>query len=205
MLRFDRLFSSQDGAAARRRLQLLAVVVLTAGLCLRLYHYLSDPSIWFDEAVLMLNVEGKGYAGLLGPLDDAANGPPLFLWLEKGLLTALGDHPWAWRLPAVTASCLGLLLFFFVARRVLSPAGLVWAVGLFALSDRVLWHTVEVRPYTIDALVAVGVLAAWLWTEGWPAARRILLFAALSPFLLCLSYPAAFVSAGPALLLLVSA
>jgi hypothetical protein len=97
------------------------------------------------------------------------------------------------------------MLFFFAARRVLSPAALVWAVGLFAFSDRVLWHTVEVRPYTIDALAAVGVLAAWLWTGAWPPARRALLFAALVPPLLGLSYPAVFVCAGPGLLLLADA
>jgi hypothetical protein len=150
----------------------------------------------------MLNVLSKSYGGLLGPLEHAANGPPLYLWLEKCLVTGLGDYPWVWRLPALVASCLGVVVFVVVARRLLSPWGAVWAIGLFAFSDRLLWHTAEVRPYTIDVLVAAGVVAAWSWTGSWGPVKRLLLFTALCPPLLCLSYPAVFVCSALALVLL---
>jgi uncharacterized membrane protein len=194
--------SLPDGACRQGRLQCCALLLLGLGLLLRLYSYFCDPSIWFDEAAVMLNVLDKSYAGLLGPLEHAANGPPLYLWLEKGLVSWLGDSSLVWRLPALVAGCLGLVIFAGVARRLLSPGGAAWAIGLFAFSDRLLWHTVEVRPYTIDTLVAVGVTALWLGTASGGTVNRLLLFASLGPPLLCLSYPAVFVCAALALALL---
>ncbi|HVS38295.1 MAG TPA: hypothetical protein VMS17_22245, partial [Gemmataceae bacterium] len=194
------LLQNEPGRPAR--LHVFVLLLAALGLLLRLYCYFCDPSIWFDEAALMLNVLDKSYSGLLGPLEYAANGPPLFLWLEKSLVGWLGDSSWTWRLPALAASCLSLILFVPVAWRVSAPEGAVWAVGLFAFSQRVLWHTVEVRPYTIDVLVAVGVMAAWLYTASWGPVKRLLLAAVLCPLLMCLSYPAVFVCSALALVLL---
>lgn len=179
-----------------------AVALVAVGLFLRAYHFLGDPSLWFDEAAVVLNVLDKDYAALTGPLDHSANGPVLFLWMERFLFTWLGDAPAVYRAPALVASCLGLVAFFLVARRALPAPAAACAVGLFALSDRLLWHTVEVRPYTIDVLIAVGVVWAWLWTESWSVTSRILLFTAAGPVMLLASYPAVFVCCGPALLLL---
>jgi hypothetical protein len=76
MLRPDRLLPSSDPATSRRRLHLFAAVVLAVGLLFRLYYYLGDPSIWFDEGVIIVNVETKGYAELLGPLKEAPTARP---------------------------------------------------------------------------------------------------------------------------------
>jgi hypothetical protein len=180
----------------------IAFLFVCVGLAFRAFYYLSDPPIWYDEAWLLFNLLQKNYQDLLGPLNHSCNGPPLFLWLERTAFLALGDHPLVWRLPAFVAGLLGLVLFYYVARRVLPPVGLPWAVGLYALSDRLLWHTVEVRPYAIDVCVAVAVLAAWLWTENWRLEWRLTLFTLASPVLLLLSYPAMFVCAGLGLVLL---
>ena len=179
-----------------------AVLLLCVGLLMRAYHYFSNPSIWFDEAWLLSNLLEKNYRDLLGPLTSAQVGPPLYLWLEKTAFLCLGDNALIWRLPAFVASLIGLVLFFYVARRILPLVGLPWAVGLFALSDRLLWHTVEVRPYTIDVCVAVAVLAAWLRTETWRLEGRLVLFALAGPLLLLISFPAIFVCAGLCLALL---
>ena len=65
--------------------------VLVVGLGLRLYHYLRDPSMWHDEAALVLNVLQKSFGELLGPLRFAEAAPPLFLWLERAVNLTLGD------------------------------------------------------------------------------------------------------------------
>lgn len=195
-------FSIFRATPLSQRLYYLAIGLTVAGLIIRIAWFVRDPSLWFDETSLMLNILQLSYRELLGPLMNAANGPPFFLWLEKILVSSLGDIPWVWRLPALIASCLGLLTFLFVSRRVLSSHGMIWAVGLFAFSDRLLFHTAEVRPYTIDAFVAAAMLAMWLRTESWQPLKRILLFACVCPFVVCLSYPAMFACIGPGLLLL---
>src|ERR1700748_299826 len=81
------------------------------GLALRSYHYLRNPSVWHDEAALIVNVLGKGFRELLGPLFFAEAGPPLFLWVERAVSLVLGDSTFALRLLPFLASCAGLLLF----------------------------------------------------------------------------------------------
>ncbi len=68
------------------------------GLALRLFHYLRNPSVWHDEAALVLNVLGKSFRELLGPLWFSEAAPPLFLWIEKVVTHTLGDGTYALRL-----------------------------------------------------------------------------------------------------------
>jgi hypothetical protein len=175
---------------------------VTLGIALRLYHYLRNPSLWHDEAALVVNVLEKGFAELLGPLRFSEAAPPLFLWLEKCVVWACGDSLFALRLMPLGASCAALLLFVPVARRILSPAPATWAVLLFAVSDRLLWHACEAKQYSLEVFASVLLLAVWLTTDGWLVWRRALLFCLLAPPLLCLAYPAAFLYGGVLLALL---
>ncbi|HVX11462.1 MAG TPA: glycosyltransferase 87 family protein [Pirellulales bacterium] len=166
------------------------------GLILRIYHYLRNPSLWHDEAALVVNVLEKGFVELLGPLRFSEAAPPLFLWLEKSVVLALGESMFALRLWPLVASCAALVLFVPIARRTLAPAAVPWAVLLFAVSDRLLWHACEAKQYSIEVFVAVSLLATWLTTSDWTRWRRSLCFALLAPPLLCVAYPAAFLYGG---------
>jgi len=102
------------------------------GLSLRLYHYARNPSMWHDEAALVLNVLGKNLRDLLGPLFFGEAAPPLFLWIERGAVELFGDGVYVLRLVPFLASCAALLLMVSVARRTLRPQVVPWAILLFA-------------------------------------------------------------------------
>lgn len=181
------------------------IIAVLLGLALRTYHYLRCPPVWHDEAALIVNVLKLSFVQMLGPLLHAEASPPLFLWLERAATLALGDGEYALRLPPFLASCLALILFAGFARRVLGPHAAVLAVGLFAVSDRLLWHASEAKPYALDVLVAVA--AGWWFarTAGWPLWRRCLPAAVVAPAAVWVSYPACFVCGGLLLGLLPSA
>jgi hypothetical protein len=166
------------------------------GLGLRLYHYLRDPSMWHDEAALTLNVLGKGFGALLGPLSFAEAAPPLFLWVEKTVTLFLADSTYALRLVPFLASCAALLLLVPVARRLLPAAAVPWAVLLFACSDNLLWHACEAKPYAVEVLCAVGLLAVYGGTHTWPVPRQLCLYTLLAPVLIFLAYPGCFLCGG---------
>ncbi|HVX64709.1 MAG TPA: glycosyltransferase family 39 protein [Pirellulales bacterium] len=170
--------------------------LVVLGAALRSYHYLRGPSLWHDEAALVVNVLEKSFRELLGPLLFSEAAPPLFLWLEKAVVMLLGDSLYALRLPPFLASCASLGLLAYVARRWLSPAAAPWAVLLFACSDKLLGHSCEAKQYTIEALAALVVLALYIRTENWLLERRLLLFAALAPVLMSLAYPGCFLYGG---------
>jgi hypothetical protein len=167
-------------------------IFVALGLGLRTYHLLRGPSLWQDEAAVIVNVLRKSFLGLLGPLQFANPSPPLFLWIEKIVGILLGESALAWRLVPFLASCLALVLFVPVARRILRPDAVPWAVLLFACSDRLLWHSCEAKPYTVDVLCAVGLLAVYCGSAAWPVRRQLAVYAALAPVLIFLSYPGSF-------------
>src|SRR5262245_7412579 len=127
--------------------------LLLVGLALRAWHYLRCPSVWHDEAALIVNVLRLDFSQLLGLGIHHEAAPPLFLWVERAVALLLGDGVLALRLVPFLAACGALLLFAGAARQVLAPAALPWAVGFFAVSDRLLWHACEAKPYTLDVFL----------------------------------------------------
>src|SRR5690242_2727085 len=99
--------ASRPPGSLRRRLLFLLVA---AGISIRAIHFFRDPSVWHDEAALVLNVLQKGYGELLGPLRFAEAAPPLFLWIERAVSLSLGDTSLALRFVPFIASCLVVAL-----------------------------------------------------------------------------------------------
>src|SRR5262249_33556153 len=129
MLRFDR---------ERLHSAHLTNAFVMLGCGLRLFHFLRNPSVWHDEAALIVNVLDKSFVELLGPLRWNEAGPPLFLWAERAVALMLGESTYALRLVPLLAGCAALMLFASFARRVFSSETATWAVLLFAFSDRLL-------------------------------------------------------------------
>src|SRR5437764_7800809 len=123
--------------------------LVALGCGLRLFHYLRDPSVWHDEAALIVNVLRHDFWQLLGPLQWNEAAPPLFLWLERAIVLLLGDSTFALRLLPMLAGCAALILLAATAKRVLPPRGAFWSVLLFAVSDRLLWYACEATPYSL--------------------------------------------------------
>ncbi len=193
------------GRPARPLPWLACLVAL--GLGLRLYHYLSNPPVWHDEAALISNVLGKSLPGLFGRLFYSEAAPPLFMAAEQGVVLLLGDGTFALRLLPLLASLVGFAGMVLIARRLLPPVAVLWFAVLFGCSDRLLWHCCEAKPYAVDVLIAVGLLATFLGPrraddERGPLMRQLALYAVLSPLLIFLSFPACFLLGGAALALL---
>jgi hypothetical protein len=170
--------------------------LILLGLALRGWHYFRCPSVWHDEAALIINVLRLDFAQLLGPLTHHEAAPPLFLWVERAAVLAFGDGVYSLRLIPFLAACGSLLLFAAACRRVLSPAAAAWAVGFFAVSDRLLWHACEAKPYAIDTFLGAAVLYGFVRTQHWPVTRQCLLWLPLAPLTIWLSYPACFLCGG---------
>jgi hypothetical protein len=169
---------------------------MALGFGLRAYHYARNPSVWHDEAALILNVIGKNFAELLGPLFFSEGAPPLFLWIERAVFLTLGDGTYALRLVPFVASCLALGLLALVARRLLAAEAVPWVVLPFAVADTVLWHSCEAKPYAVDLLTATALLAVHCYTSSWRLSGQLALYAIVAPIFVFLSYPGCFLMGG---------
>src|SRR5947208_4190204 len=113
------LETSRSGSASGRvktspgslRRRFLLLLVIAAAIAVRTFHFARDPSMWHDEAALVLNVLQKGFGELLGRLRFAEAAPPLFLWLERAVSLSFGDSTFVLRLLPFAASCLLVVLF----------------------------------------------------------------------------------------------
>lgn len=166
------------------------------GLCLRVFHYGRNPSMWHDEAALVLNAIGKNFTELLGPLFFAEGAPPLFLWIERAVFLMMGDGTYALRLVSFLASCLALVLMAFVARRLLTPEAVPWAVLPFACADTILWHACEAKPYSVDLLSATVLLALYCSSSSWRLGWQLVLYTLIAPVIIFLTYPGCFLLGG---------
>jgi hypothetical protein len=177
-------------------------LLVALGLALRLYHFLRNPSVWHDEAAVIVNVLERNFLDLLGPLRFAEAAPPLFLWAERAAVLLLGESTFALRLLPFLASCVSLLLLAWLAQRVLATRAVPWAVLLFACSEMLLWHACEAKPYALDVFAAVSLLSVFVATQGWPLGRQLLAYLPIAPMVIFLCYPGCFLCGGLLLALL---
>ena len=187
-----------------RRSALALLLALAAGALFRVLQYGVGRSLWLDEALLSLNVTGRGAADLLTrPLDYGQTAPPGFLLLQKLGTAALGTGEYALRLVPLLAGLAALFWLPTLARRYVSPAAVPWAAGLFALAPFLVYYASEAKPYALDVLAAVAVLATVARLRDAPDARGYVLAAVAGALAVWVSQPAVFVLAGVGVVLLV--
>lgn len=193
--------SAPDTAAPARHRRLLVLLSLAVGALLRLLQYAVDRSLWLDEALVASSILGRDAAGLLTrPLDYGQTAPAGFLLLEKLATVLLGTGEHALRLVPLLAGLGALFLFPSVARRYVSGPARTVALALFALAPFLVYYSSEVKQYSLDALVSLGVLAvaADLYVRRPRSALLALIVGVIGVWL---SQPAIFMLGGAGLVL----
>ncbi|HEY7330115.1 MAG TPA: glycosyltransferase family 39 protein [Gemmataceae bacterium] len=177
--------------------------LLALGVACRLSVYLLSLPIWRDEASLALNFDSRDYRGLLNELDNFQVAPVLFLWIEKAVYQFLGSSPALLRLAPMLAGVSGLVLFWHLARRCLTPSAAALAVGFLAVAQSPIHLTSMVKPYSFDLFAATTLLTLAVTFLDWPHRNRALIaLTLLVPLLVTVSYPVIFVAASVSLVLL---
>jgi dolichyl-phosphate-mannose-protein mannosyltransferase len=166
----------------------VAVALLAIGLALRLYHFDARRSLWIDEARLSLNILTRNYRDLLRPLDYDQSAPPLFLWLERLSTSAFGVSELSLRLVPLLAGLWGLFLLYRISRRLL-PGVASQLLVLFwgAFGPLLVYYSNEVKPYSLDMLVALLLIHETLGflqpsTGDRPRESRLLILGVIAPW-----------------------
>jgi hypothetical protein len=179
--------------APRGRVASWTAAAIVVGLALRVGWFVADPCVWWDEVWLLLNVLNKPFAALTGTLEHNQAAPPAFLWAVKACTLAFSDGTHALRLVPFIASCAGFVLIAAVGGGYPRTAVLA-AVVLLAGSSKMLSHTAEVKPYTLD-FCAAAALAVWFCrTSDRPLASRARTAALICPATVLLVYPGCFLA-----------
>ena len=137
----------------------------------------------------------------MDPLDGEQAAPPAYLIASKASAASLGGGERALRFPSLLASLAALLVFLRLALGVLSERSAFLAVALFALLLGLVQYGAELKPYAVDAFLAVVLLLLFKRARsrrGWRGWGPLALMGAITPWL---SFPSVFVLAGGGLVL----
>ncbi len=195
--------SSKAGEVAQRARALITsrtfiYAILCFGIILRLAQYAFNRSLWFDESLLALNIVNRSAADLLKPLDYNQGAPVGFLLIEKLSVGIFGVSDYSLRLFPLVCGVISLFLFYRVATHFIDPRAVPLALGLFAISDKLIYYSSEVKQYSSDVCVALLLYAAAIHCVQSErlTAPRIALFGAIGGLAIWLSHPAVFILAG---------
>lgn len=119
--------------------------------------------------MVSLNILRRGYVELLQPLDYYQAAPVGFLWAVKSATHVLGSSEEALRLYPLLAGISAMLLFAWLAARLLPGFEAAIVTFAFAVSDALIFYSAEVKQYSADVMVALLVTLLAL-----EAARRSL-------------------------------
>jgi len=138
--------------------------LVAVGVLLRVLEYSDNRQLYTDEEDLRTNLVGLAFYDFQTPLVRWQLAPPGFLALERLMILLPLPFPPAARLIPFVCSIASMFLMRSVARRYLSAAAVPIAVGLFALTDWMLYYSVETKQYSSD--VALALTALLLVSDG---------------------------------------
>lgn len=171
---------------------------IAVGIFLRLYRYLSNSSLWADEAKLALNVVNSSFTDLLAPLMNPPQFAPVGFVLFTKLLTVVffEDEP-TLRLIPLISGILSIFLFFSICKKLLDQKSLLIAVLFFSISEYLIQYSAEFKQYSSDVFISLLLVYMTIKMiekeDGSNKLISILTLALIGIISLFFSYPAALV------------
>ncbi|MEB3342156.1 glycosyltransferase family 39 protein [Okeania sp.] len=134
---------------------ILPYLIIAFGVAMRLIQYLSNRSLWADEAVLALNIVNRSYLELFQPLDYDQGAPIGFLIIEKLAVQILGNNEYALRLFPLICGIGSLFLFYELAKKWMAKSAIIIGLTLFANLQYLVYYSAEVKQYSNDVAIAL--------------------------------------------------
>ncbi|MCW2615680.1 MAG: hypothetical protein JWN08_2674 [Frankiales bacterium] len=183
------------------------VLLLLLGAEMRLRQWSGARSLWLDEALIARSLVSRDYVGLVAdPLQGEQAAPVLWLWASRLSLDLFGEHEKALRLVPLVGGLSALVLVWLLARRLLPAVLVPVAVLLTVLSPSLLYFSNDVKPYSVDVAVCLGlVLLALRVPRAAGPSRPVALLALAGSAAVWASFASVFVLAGLSLVLVLTA
>jgi 4-amino-4-deoxy-L-arabinose transferase-like glycosyltransferase len=187
-------------ARAQALVFVLAVIAWTAYVHRPLDYRIRSPWRQADYTGIARSFAREGMDIRYPRIDWRGAGPgyvegefPLVPWTGALLLRAFGDRTWLLRLPPLACTIASLFVFYGLARKLLPPAGVLFATAAFAANPLVFHLATAIQPdalLVLLALVAAG--ACWRWGDRPESTGRLLVAAAAIAGAILAKAPAAY-------------
>jgi hypothetical protein len=173
------------------------------GVFLRCLEYSDNRQLYRDERDLQENLVGLAFYDFQTPLTKWQLAPPGFLAVERLMIRVPVAFAPAARLVPFLCSIASMFLMRSVARRYVATAAVPVAVGLFAVTDWMLYYSVEIKQYSSDValtlvalLLAAGLTGSREERSGTMSLRALCILTVFGLIGVWFSFPLALVLAG---------
>jgi 4-amino-4-deoxy-L-arabinose transferase-like glycosyltransferase len=136
----------------------VVILAVAVGAALRIAEVAQDHTFGFDDTALAINIATRSAAQLAKPLLFEQTAPVLFLWIDRLLVDLFGVSEVALRLLPLVAGIAVLPLTWIAGRRLVSAPATALAVALLAVSPLAVDYSDSVKPYIVDAAVALTLI-----------------------------------------------
>jgi 4-amino-4-deoxy-L-arabinose transferase-like glycosyltransferase len=132
--------------------------LLLVGAIVRLSYL--DRSLWLDEAWVANSIQSPTLHEALYYDDWLQTTPPLFVVMSRVSATLFGTSNVAFRIFPAVAGIISILLFGFIAFRLLKPNYAMIATLLFVFNPRLILYSQSLKQYSTDVLSNVIFIVA---------------------------------------------
>ncbi|MDJ1504544.1 glycosyltransferase family 39 protein [Cytophagaceae bacterium BD1B2-1] len=164
------------------------------GIFIRLFHFISNRSLYTDEAYLGYNLLARDFRDLAEPLDANQHAPLFFLWIEKLNMYLFGTSEYALRLFPLIIGILSIFLFYYLCKQLeFNQVTTLTGMVVFTTAFPLVYYSSETKQYIVEL---AATLCSYLLYYHFKSEKRFsaLSFYALSGALLVwFSYTVIFV------------
>ncbi len=176
--------------------KIFIILIILAGIIVRIKAYLLQNSLWLDESALALSILKRNLFGFFTPLEHFQKAPPIFMMLTELATYMFGNtKELALRSISLISSILALFVFFRISTEVLkNKFAILFANYLFSLNFYIIFYSQTFKQYSSDVLLVL--LAIHLFSKfdlEKASIKKIMVAGFLTIILLLSSFPALFV------------
>ena len=170
--------------------------LLVLAIVFRIYLYLQNRSFTIDEANLALNIIEKNGLDFFKSLDYLQYAPPLFLYIQKGLIGIFGTHEFSLRIFPLLCGIAACFLFYNIGKKWIQEKYLIFPLALFSFSELFVRYASENKAYSTDLFVTLFLLYAVLTFPLKNSLKSIFIWLFLGSIAVWLSMPSVFILFG---------
>jgi Dolichyl-phosphate-mannose-protein mannosyltransferase len=176
--------------------KLIVIGACLMGFSLRIFFIALGRSLWIDEAMLAVNIVNRSFLGLFQPLSLNQAAPIGFCLLQKAITSLLGGRDYLFRIIPLLAGLVSIPLMYFVSRKYVGQLAAFFALGLFALSSKLTYFSVDAKQYSTDVLATLLLLLIVLkCLEGQATLRWFVVLGPTGSIIIWFSQPSCFILA----------
>ncbi|MDJ1493364.1 glycosyltransferase family 39 protein [Cytophagaceae bacterium DM2B3-1] len=183
---------NQDHISRVFKISCLGFIVY--GIFIRLFHFVSNRSLYTDEGYLGYNLLARNFRDLAEPLDANQHAPLFFLWIEKLNMSLFGTSEYALRLFPLIIGILSIFLFYYLCKQlefnqVATLAGMI----VFTTAFPLVYYSSETKQYIVEL---AATLCSYLLYYHFNSEKRfsaLSLYALSGALLVWFSYPVIFI------------